>query len=171
MHTVLEARRPVMPDTSDTALPHELERVLTLVRDLQRPERAARLLGALKGKNLALLSDAPDGRDAFLFTRAAISLGARVSHVQPALGEGSDARDIEDTARMLGRLYDAIECQRVPPALVQSIREFAGVPVFDGLASGAPAPAAFAARLRALGAPPADAQRLLLQARLIAAIG
>lgn len=116
--------------------------------DFQQPARAAALLrqaGALlgaaddalpllAGKQLALLS--PDCTDdaAQGFIGAAQALGAHVSFVKVGLDAQSSDAQVDATARFLGQLYDAVECQHLAPALVQRLARSAGIPVFGGLA-------------------------------------
>lgn len=87
----------------------------------------------LRGKNLGLLCET-DSSAATLFERAAIALGAQVVRIRPSAAGLLTPAERAPTARMLGRLYDAVECQGLAPALVQQLRSAAGVPVFDGLA-------------------------------------
>jgi ornithine carbamoyltransferase len=77
-----------------------------------------------------LLSEDPAQPDALSVCRAAIELGAHVSLVRPQL-DGADSGKAADTARMLGRLYDALACVALAPQLVEQLRERAGVPVLD----------------------------------------
>jgi ornithine carbamoyltransferase len=87
----------------------------------------------LQGKNLGLICEEEDNADAALFESAAKALGAKVVRIRPSVaGLGNDAA-LPQTARMLGRLYDAIECHGLPPELVDLIRHHAGVPVYDAL--------------------------------------
>lgn len=89
----------------------------------------------LSGKRLALLSDARGDDSAREFVQAATALGAHVSLVLPGLDEGSSDAQIDAVARMLGRLYDAVECQHLPLAVVQRIAQGADIPIFAGLAT------------------------------------
>lgn len=91
----------------------------------------------LQGKKLGLVCSAADEPDARLFTRAATALGAQVATLRPSLSSLSTAAEIQRTARVLGRLYDALDCIGLPHELVLRIGAEAGVPVFDGLASAA----------------------------------
>ncbi len=91
----------------------------------------------LKGKKLGLLCEDAQAEPALLFRRAAGGLGAHVAHVRPSLSSLSSPQDVQHTARMLGRLYDAVECQGMAPDLVRQIGLCAGVPVFDQLAGDA----------------------------------
>jgi ornithine carbamoyltransferase len=84
----------------------------------------------LSGRNVGLLCEDPARPDALSVCRAAIELGAHVSLVRPQL-DGADAGKAADTARMLGRLYDALACVALAPQLVEQLRERAEVPVLD----------------------------------------
>ena len=93
----------------------------------------------LRGKNLALLCAVEDDGDAVLFRRAAAELGAHVAHLRPSLSESSTVQEVHHTARLLGRLYDAVECHGMDPRLVRQVGLDADVPVYDGVAcSGHP---------------------------------
>lgn len=120
----------------------------------------------LAGKQLALLS--PDCTDdaALAFIDAAKALGARVSFVQAGLDDASSDAQVDTTARLLGQLYDAVECQHLPPALVQRIARSAGIPVFAGLATAAHPTAALVQQLDA-GVSAQVRRRCVLQAALL----
>jgi ornithine carbamoyltransferase len=77
---------------------------------------------------------------------------------------------MRQTARMLGRLYDAVECVGLAPDLVAQLRHEAGVPVFAGISSAAHPTAALGARLGD-GVTPAEARHLMLLAVLASTIG
>lgn len=109
--------------------------LLEQARALRRAAQAGAIQPLLKGKNLGLLCEAADDADAALFRHAAIELGAQVAHIRPNLSDLSTPLEVQHTARMLGRLYDAIECQGLSPAVVRQLIDNAGVPVFDGLAT------------------------------------
>jgi ornithine carbamoyltransferase len=91
----------------------------------------------LRGKKLGLLCEDDQAEDALLFRRAADRLGAHVAHIRPSLCRLGSADEVLHTARMLGRLYDAVECQGMAPGLVRQIGLCADVPVFDRLAGEA----------------------------------
>jgi ornithine carbamoyltransferase len=104
-------------------------------RRLQADAHAGTVGKPLHGKNLALLlGRSPCGETSALH-RAAQELGARVAEVRFAEPAGTTARDdVRDLARMLGRMYDAIDCGTLAPATVRQIEQEAGVPVYEGLA-------------------------------------
>ncbi|KQV60305.1 hypothetical protein ASC95_02215 [Pelomonas sp. Root1217] len=97
---------------------------------LQAPE-----MKLLTGRRLALMSPHPGDDEGSEFAQAATALGAHVSFVQPGLDEHSSPWRVDATARMLSRLYDAVECQHLPAALTGRIARSADIPVFAGLAT------------------------------------
>ncbi|MEP7299927.1 MAG: ornithine carbamoyltransferase [Caldimonas sp.] len=126
-------------------------------------------LSLLAGKNLCLMCDSPDADAAILFRTAAESLGARVAHVRPSLTELSAPVVVRETARMLARLYDAIECQGMAAELVGRIGQEAGGPVFNAISSDQHPTSALAARLPQGRS---EGRRLsVLQAVLLSTIG
>jgi ornithine carbamoyltransferase len=108
-----------------------IERAIALKRAARRgcSERP------LRGKHLGLICDRPNSLDADLFRRAASRLGAHVACLQPGVAGAQDAQQLASTARLLGRLYDAVECQGLPAETIDTIRSAAGIPVLDGVAS------------------------------------
>lgn len=108
---------------------------LAEARALLQAALAGRLDPCLRGKKLALLSDDAGTSAALLFQRAAGALGAHVAIVRPGAAEYTTPEKTRVTAHLLGRLYDAIECQGLPALLVQQYRDLAGVPVYDGAAT------------------------------------
>jgi ornithine carbamoyltransferase len=109
--------------------------LLDNARLLQRASEPCQTKALLRGKKLALLCESEEDAEALLFRNAASELGAHVSHVRPRLSHLSAPGELQHTARMLGRLYDAIECQGLSRSLVEVVDREAGVPVYDGLAS------------------------------------
>jgi len=124
--------------SSDPALasfsPIDERALLDQARALQRAAAAGRVQPLLRGKNLGLLCADDTQGQALLFRQAASELGAHVAHIGVSLSERSSAQEVAHTARMLGRLYDAVECQGLPGALVQQMAAVAGIAVYDALA-------------------------------------
>jgi ornithine carbamoyltransferase len=149
--------------------PRDASAVLASARTLQRAAQAGTTQPLLRGKNLGLLCEADDDLDAALFRRAGVELGAHVAHIRPSLSELSTPQEVQHTARMLGRFYDAVECQGMAPALVEQVGTEASVPVYDGIASQ-DHPTAKLAELLGDDASPADNRRFVLQAVLLSTI-
>lgn len=142
----------------------EAAALLRQARALARPGGAGQSLMA--GKKLALLSSLPGDRDGTEFFQAAQALGAHVSFVRAGLDEASSDAQVDATSRMLGQLYDAVECQHLPPALVRRLARSAGVPVFEGLATPDHPTARLAEALEGEASPDAK-RRCILQAVLL----
>lgn len=107
----------------------ELDVVLVAARRM--PEVLATNARPLQGRHLAVLGR-PQGAQAF--GEAMEALGARVSHIgAPESGSAPEPGSAK-AQRLLGRLYDAIDCCGVPAAYVEALDAQAGVPVFNGLA-------------------------------------
>lgn len=151
--------------------PRDARALLALAATLRQAAAAGRPQPLLRGKNLGLLRDphhSPEGEGA-LFLRAAGELGARVAQIPASLHAGSPATEVEHTARMLGRLYDAIECQGLPAPLVQTMGLHAGVPVYNALAGPHHPTSALALALGGTSLPE-DNRRFIVQAVLVHAL-
>ena len=119
----------------DPIAPCDLSIVLDRARALQLATQAGDFRASLRGRKFGLMCKSDDSGEAALFRRAAVELGAHVAHIRPSLTGLSTPEDVQHTARMLGRLYDAVECQGMPADLVRQMGIDAGVPVYDGIAS------------------------------------
>jgi len=153
---------------ADLPMPFDVPALLRQARTLQRAAGTGSTRSLLRGKNLGLLCDSPDTEAATLFRDAAAQLGAHVAYVRPNLSRSSTPQEVQHTARMLGRLYDALECQGMPLAIVEQVGREAGVPVYDGIALPEHSTAALARVLDMDSA--ADAQRYMVQAILLSTI-
>ena len=157
----------------DPIAPRDVAFVLDNARALQLAARAGDLRASLRGRKFALMcevdNDSDSASDAALFRRAAVELGAHVAHIRPSLTELSTPLEVQHTARMLGRLYDAVECQGMAADLVHQLGIDAGVPVFDAIASQRH-PTAKLVSLLGGDSPPLDQRRFVLQAVLLSTV-
>lgn len=124
----LPYRRLWSPDLLSRDDVHALLENTTALRQKARRSNAWQ---PLRGRRFALLCAAP-GPAADTFTRALGSVGGSVALL--GAKAWAEQRDLPGAARLLGRLYDAIDGGDVSPALVEHIDRHAGVPVFNGLA-------------------------------------
>lgn len=111
----------------------EIHGLLGLAHELERAWRTGREQPRLRGKRIALLFEQAAAHSPDVLEGAVDDQGATLSLLgvdAPPLGGGHEVRD---TARVLGRLYDAIECRGFAPATVRELAQHAGVPVYDGL--------------------------------------
>ncbi|WP_372526002.1 ornithine carbamoyltransferase subunit F [Piscinibacter sp.] len=115
----------------------DVQALLTTAEGLKRAADAGDPHRLLRGKNLALLCDAQTDERCEVFNRAATELGAHVARIRPSDSRVEGRGVVPETARVLGRLYDAIECEGMAPALVEDVERDAGVPVYNGLCSDA----------------------------------
>jgi ornithine carbamoyltransferase len=146
--------------------PGDEKALLDQARSLQRAAASGRVQPLLRGKNLGLLcADDTDAR-ALLFRQAASELGAHVAHIGMSLSEHSATQEVAHTARMLGRLYDAVECQGLGSAMVQQMADVAGIAVYDGLACNETLISRLAAQLGNEAAA-GENRRFVLQALLL----
>ena len=138
--------------------------VLRDVRAVQAAAREGRLMGLLPGRRFALVCESELSSDSALFTQAATELGSHVSHVRTNLSEEAPWHEVRHTAHLLGRLYDALECQNLAGRVVRGVALEAGVPVFDGLGSSCDTWATLAALV------PACSSALEQRLRLVQAV-
>ena len=150
--------------------PGDLALVLANARLLEGRTSPLERQSLLRGKNLALICAAANDADALLFQRAALDLGAHVAHIRPDLSEPSTSAVFKHTARMLGRLYQAVECQGLPPAVVAEVGREAGIPVYDALASR-DHPLSHLARFLDGDGEEERNRRLIVQAVLVSTVG
>lgn len=154
------------PDAARQLPPPKAASVLRRALQLQQAALEGRTAALLSGKNLALLYEAQFDEAQKLFRRAAEELGGRVAVMHSTLSLDSANQEVQDTARILGRLYDAVECQGMEAALVARIGQCAEVPVFDGAATQGHAVTRLA-ELLGDETPLADNRRFALQALLL----
>ena len=147
--------------------------VLDNARALQFAAQAGGLRALLRGRKFGLMCEIDDNSDgasdAALFRRAAVELGAHVAHIRPSVTELSTPQEVLQTARMLGRLYDAVECQGMTADLVHRLGADAGVPVYDAVASQRH-PTAKLDGLLGGDSPAIDKRRFVLQAVLLSTV-
>ena len=113
--------------------PHEMKFLLDLSAELKEAKRRGTETRLLEGKNLALLFEKTSTRTRAAFEVAAFDQGAHVSYFDPASSQMGHKESIADTARVLGRMYDAIEYRGARQADIEVLAAHAGVPVYNGL--------------------------------------
>ena len=111
----------------------EINYLLDLARDLKRAKYAGTEQPKLKGKNIALIFEKTSTRTRCAFEVAAYDQGAQVTYIDPNSSQIGHKESMKDTARVLGRMYDAIEYRGFKQEIVDELAEYAGVPVFNGL--------------------------------------
>jgi ornithine carbamoyltransferase len=119
------------------SLMHHSERELRYLLDLSRDLKRAKYTGTerqhLNGKNIALIFEKTSTRTRCAFEVAAYDQGANVTYIDPNSSQIGHKESMKDTARVLGRMYDAIEYRGFKQEIVEELARYAGVPVFNGL--------------------------------------
>lgn len=111
----------------------ELEHLLTLSAALKTVKYAGTEVPRLTGKNIALIFAKTSTRTRSAFEVAAYDQGAHVTYLDPTGSQLGHKESIADTARVLGRMYDAIEFRGSAHSDVEELAATAGVPVYNGL--------------------------------------
>lgn len=113
--------------------PQEIGFLLKLSADLKAAKYAGTEQPRLQGKNIALIFEKDSTRTRISFEVAALDQGARVTYLGPSGTHIGHKESVKDTARVLGRVYDAIEYRGFGQEIVNELAEHAGVPVYNGL--------------------------------------
>jgi ornithine carbamoyltransferase len=113
--------------------PDELAHLLDLSATLKKAKATGSEVPQLAGKNIALLFEKTSTRTRAAFEVAAFDQGAHVSFFDPSSSQMGHKESIADTARVLGRMYDAIEFRGASQADIETLALHAGVPVYNGL--------------------------------------
>ena len=111
----------------------EIEYLLKLSRNFKDMKRAGVPHRYLEGKNIVLLFQKTSTRTRCAFEVGGMDLGMGVTYLDPASSQMGKKESIEDTARVLGRMYDGIEFRGFDHADVEELAANAGVPVWNGL--------------------------------------
>ena len=112
----------------------DLRALLETAAALKQTTRRSSGWQPLRGRHLALLCAEPCSASE-QFNDAVVELGGSVALLQTGAWRANSGDGVAEAARVLGRLYAAIDCCDLPPALVEQIDRYADVPVFNGLAS------------------------------------
>lgn len=107
--------------------------LLKLSADLKSAKYAGTEQPGLKGKEIALIFEKNSTRTRVGFEVAAHDQGATVTYLGPSGSHIGHKESVKDTARVLGRVYDAIEYRGFGQHIVEQLAEFSGVPVYNGL--------------------------------------
>ena len=111
----------------------EMVYLLDLARDLKRAKYAGTEVQHLRGKNIALIFAKASTRTRCAFEVSAYDQGAHVTYLDPSGSHLGKKESVKDTARVLGGMYDAIEYRGDEQEIVETLAEFSGVPVYNGL--------------------------------------
>lgn len=113
--------------------PEEIGYLLELAADLKAKKKQGITGNSLKGKNIALIFEKPSTRTRCSFVVAAVDEGAHPEYLGKDDIQLGHKESVEDTARVLGRIFDGIEFRGFKHKTVEDLAKYAGVPVWNGL--------------------------------------
>lgn len=113
--------------------PDEIRYLLRLAASLKAAKQAGTEQPRLRGKNIALIFEKDSTRTRSGFEVAAFDQGAHVTYIGPSGSHIGHKETMKDTARVLGRFYDAIEYRGFAQTDAETLAAFSGVPVYNGL--------------------------------------
>jgi len=113
--------------------PGEWRSLLDLAAELKAAKGDRREEQRLTGRNIALIFEKTSTRTRCAFEVAAYGQGANVTCLDPSGSQIAHKESVKDTARVLGRFYDGIEYRGASQATAETLAEYAGVPVWNGL--------------------------------------
>lgn len=111
----------------------EIEYLLDLAADLKEKKKKGIPVDHYRGKNIALIFEKTSTRTRCAFEVAAHDMGMGTTYLDPSGSQIGKKESIEDTARVLGRMYDGIEYRGFGQEIVEDLAKYAGVPVWNGL--------------------------------------
>ncbi len=111
----------------------EILYLLDLAADLKDKKKKGIPVDHYRGKNVALIFEKDSTRTRCAFEVAAFDMGMGATYLGPTGSQMGKKESIEDTARVLGRMYDGIEYRGFGQDIVEELAEYAGVPVWNGL--------------------------------------
>ncbi len=113
--------------------PEEIMYFIDLAAELKAKKKKGILGNSLKGKNIALIFEKPSTRTRCAFTVACNDEGGFPEYLGKNDIQLGHKESVEDTARVLGRMFDGIEFRGFKHSTVEKLAEYSGVPVWNGL--------------------------------------
>lgn len=113
--------------------PEEIAYLLELAADLKAKKKQGMTGSSLKGKNIALIFEKTSTRTRCAFTVGCVDEGGHPEYLGKNDIQLGAKETIEDTARVLGRMFDGIEFRGFEHSKVEKLAQYAGVPVWNGL--------------------------------------
>ncbi|MGL4791040.1 MAG: ornithine carbamoyltransferase [Anaerotignaceae bacterium] len=113
--------------------PEEIEYLVDLAIDLKTKKKAGIFEKNMANKNVALIFEKPSTRTRCAFTVGCVDEGAHPEYLSKNDIQLGHKETVEDTARVLGRMFDGIEFRGFSQEVVEKLAEYSGVPVWNGL--------------------------------------
>jgi ornithine carbamoyltransferase len=132
MSTMIDLRGRSLMKLADFT-PEEITYLLDLAAELKAAKREGREEQKLTGKEIALIFEKDSTRTRCAFEVAAYDQGAHVTYLGPGGSHMGHKESVKDTARVLGRMFDAIEFRGFAQEAAEGLAQYSGVPVYNGL--------------------------------------
>ena len=132
MSTVIDLRGKHLLRLADFS-GEEINYLIDLAAELKAAKKEGREEQKLVGKQVALIFEKDSTRTRCAFEVAAFDQGAHVTYLGPSGSHMGSKETVKDTARVLGRMYDAIEYRGFAQETAEELAEWSGVPVYNGL--------------------------------------
>lgn len=113
--------------------PEEITYLLDLSAELKEKKKKGIPVDKYRGMNVALIFEKTSTRTRCSFEVAAHDMGMGTTYLDPSGSQIGKKESIEDTARVLGRMFDGIEYRGFGQEIVEELAKYAGVPVWNGL--------------------------------------
>ena len=113
--------------------PEEINFLIDLASELKDKKKRGISQRICEGKNVALIFEKTSTRTRCSFEVAAADLGIHSVYLDPVCSQIGKKESIEDTARVLGRMFDGIQYRGYGQEIVETLAEYSGVPVWNGL--------------------------------------
>ncbi|AGJ57930.1 ornithine carbamoyltransferase [Streptomyces sp. NPDC053741] len=111
----------------------EFRGLVALSAELKAAKKAGAEVQRLRGRNIALIFEKTSTRTRCAFEVAAADQGASTTYLDPSGSQMGHKESVKDTARVLGRMFDAIEYRGDSQPAVEELAAYGGVPVYNGL--------------------------------------
>ena len=113
--------------------PEEITYLLDLSAELKEKKKKGIPVDKYRGMNVALIFEKTSTRTRCSFEVAAHDMGMGTTYLDPSGSQIGKKESIEDTARVLGRMFDGIEYRGFGQDIVEDLQKYSGVPVWNGL--------------------------------------
>lgn len=113
--------------------PEEITYLLDLSAKLKEKKKKGIPVDKYRGMNVALIFEKTSTRTRCSFEVAAHDMGMGTTYLDPSGSQIGKKESIEDTARVLGRMFDGIEFRGFSQETVEKLAKYSGVPVWNGL--------------------------------------
>ncbi|GAA4661643.1 ornithine carbamoyltransferase [Streptomyces chumphonensis] len=113
--------------------PEEFRHLVRLAAELKAAKKLGTETPRLRGRNIALVFEKTSTRTRCAFEVAAADQGAATTFLDPSASQIGHKESVKDTARVLGRMFDAVQYRGSGQEVVEELAAHAGVPVYNGL--------------------------------------